>query len=271
MTAVSTVVPAGVIVYYAWHSTKLQPLLDAASKLAKSDAALAQQVTDTVATLDSKALWYVAVGLAWAIISACHGFYVAIQDDSEIDDRADPSHLRAPLLLLDRAIRKKRNLGSAGDDLKRFRATLYKPVKGMHIQCVPYVGWRRSGVENGGMGRSWPNNCGLVGKAIRRDGEREPLRSRMPESVQNEDQYYEALRDTWGYTTKDARAHAPMRLASLAVPITDGNEQGGLKVIGVVYCDSSDRDFFDEETVELCVLTAEAIADHVKFAASIGA
>jgi hypothetical protein len=266
---------AAIVLYKVLRPTNTAPLAKAAAVVAVTDKALSQAVMDVIASLESSALWVAVVGLAYAAIVAGHSFYVAFREDSDADDRADPYHLRAPLLLLDEVVRRRRQLGTSGDDLRKFRATLHKPVKGQHIQCVPYVGYREPGVPDGGAGRKWSNHCGLVGKVIRRDGDNrgEPLISTMPESIQ-ESQYYEILRDTWSYTTQDARTHAPMRLASIAVPITDGKERDGLRVIGVVYCDSSERElreFFDEEIVELCVLTAKAIADHVRFISSIGA
>jgi hypothetical protein len=264
---------AGIVVHQALNPTSLDPLTKAAVRLLTTDADLSQQVTAAVGNLKTPALWYAACGLAWAVLVSLHSFYLAFREDSETADRSDPYHLRAPLVLLDHAIRRRRKLGTSGDDLKKFRATLHKPMKGRHIQCVPYAGWQQPGVPDGGVGRRWSNRSGLVGQIIRRDSGalREPLISKMPETVKNESDFYDVLNKTWSYDGPEARAHAPMRLSSMAVPITDGDERTGLRVIGVVYCDSTERDFFDEEIQELCVLTAHAIAEHLRFAASIGA
>jgi hypothetical protein len=52
-----------------------------------------------------------------------------------------------------------------------------------------------------------------------------------------------------------------MRLSSLAIPINDGNPAN---IIAVLYCDSSDREFFDHATQELCVFSAEALAKYIR-------
>jgi putative methionine-R-sulfoxide reductase with GAF domain len=49
-----------------------------------------------------------------------------------------------------------------------------------------------------------------------------------------------------------------MRLDALAIPI-----QSEGQVIGVVYADSSERDFFDQETVDLCIQISGAITQHI--------
>jgi hypothetical protein len=92
-----------------------------------------------------------------------------------------------------------------------------------------------------------------------------PLVFKMPDSVKTADEYWEVLRDTFGYTNAEARKHAPMRMSAVAIPITDRSEVSPV-VIGVIYCDSSDREFFDEEIVELCVLTGITITDHIRLA-----
>lgn len=76
--------------------------------------------------------------------------------------------------------------------------------------------------------------------------------------VTNEAEYYEELSDLFGYDLDEARKLQPMRLSSIAIPIASDSQ-----VIGVIYCDSSERDFFDEETIDLCVQISTAVAHHI--------
>lgn len=92
-----------------------------------------------------------------------------------------------------------------------------------------------------------------------------PQICKMPETITTAEQYWESLRDSWGYTMEQARNHIPMRMSSVAIPVVDSIGQDA-RVLGVLYCDSSDREFFDAEIVELCGLAALALSAQLRLA-----
>jgi len=267
IAALGAVCGALYVLYRTIWGVDLAPLGAAATKLNTLDPNLAISLLGTMGALKSPTMWVAIVGFSWAAISQGHALYVAISEDAEARNRSDPHHLRAPLLLLEQVIRRRRGIGQNEED-KRFRATLLKVTEDEYIQCVDYVGWNEQG-SRGRLrrpaGRRWQRNCGFVGEVLR-SRTKEPRVFKMPEDTKTIEQYRDQLVKL-NYEIEEAEQIAPWRLACAAIPIVDRYTAGG-KVIGMVYCDSSDREFFDDaETLELCVLTAIAITDHIRIAA----
>jgi hypothetical protein len=266
LAAMGAVGGAVYVLYRTLWGIDLAPLDAAATRLTALDPKLATSLLGTMSSLKSPAIWVAIAGLGWAAVSQGHAFYVAVRDDADANNRSDPYHLRAPLLVLDEVIRQKRGLPKDG---KKFRATLLKITENEYIQCVDYVGWNERGSKDRlrrPAGRRWPRHCGLVGKVLR-NGSRDALIFKMPDHIATIEQYWQQLVDELRYDIEEAQQLAPGRLSSAAIPIVDKDAPGG-RVIGMVYCDSTDREFFDDrETLELCVLTAIAITNHIRIAA----
>jgi len=182
----------------------------------------------------------------------------ARRKDRDASDRSDPKHLLAPLRVLYALVARKKHLGPDDANKQRFRVTLHRHLEdpiNMHEQCVPYVGGKMIDAKKI-VGRRWTNHCGIVGKVIRSG---KVQRTPLGEHVDDGDKYVAELVDLYGYTEDQARQLQPMRLDSLAIPIVSDGQ-----VIGVVYADSTDRNFFDHDTIELCIQISGAIAQHIE-------
>ena len=173
--------------------------------------------------------------------------------DREAHERGNPMHLMAPLRVLYALVAQRKGL--VADDKLRFRVTIHRCLDGMHEQCVPYVGGRDLAPRTV-VGRTWRNQCGLVGKVIR-SGKMQ--RTPVGKHVDSYDRYVDELVDLYGYTHDQARQLQPMRLDAVALPLLSEGQ-----VIGVMYADSSDRDFFDATTLDLCIQTSSAFAQHIE-------
>ncbi len=211
----------------------------------------------TVDKASSGILDFAVAALVLILINGLFRHAAARRKDREAQDRNDPQHLLAPLRVLYAIVANQKQLG--GDEAGRliFRVTLHRnlPNPGEHQQVVPYVGGRQIDPKKV-VGRTWLNHCGLVGLAIRN---RDLRRVALGPHVDTEDKYVKELIDLYGYTEDQARQLQPMRLDALAIPIKlDG------QVLGVVYADSSQRNFFDDATVNLCVLVSAAITQHIE-------
>lgn len=227
------------------------------AKGAKGDAA--SQATLAIEKFkESGSVALPLIGLGWAVALSFYNLYLAHHKDKEVQDVRRPAHLLGPLVFLDEAITRSKKIG-AGDE-KRFRATIHRIDKEEHEQCVPYVGFGAGDPKD--VGRKWSNHCGLVGQVVRAGSAAgEVLHVQMKESIKDPDSYIGAMIEIFGYTKKQAKERASMRLSAIAVPINDGNPEN---VIAVLYCDSSERNFFDEETKILCVMAGMAIAKYVR-------
>lgn len=113
-------------------------------------------------------------------------------------------------------------------------------------QMFNYVGGSSSG---GGKGRRFNVRSGIAGKAIREQAV-------LSASRNNSD--YEAyimdLISSWGFTETDARGLSSSRNSWMAVPI----KYKGDEVTGVLYLDSDDVSFFDDENVKATIVWAAA-------------
>jgi GAF domain-containing protein len=239
----------------------------ASSAASIEHARLAQQI-DKLATMAASAVesshawtfWPAAGALVWLLFSTAFLLYSAHRDDRKTVREQSPLMLQGPLVMLLEAITRRHNLSSSETDAELFRATIYRNIDGEHEQVVPYVGWSSGDVKRQ-PGRRWNNSKGLVGKAIRLGGKAATpavVRADVDAEVTTKEQFVQALVRNYGFTEEEASHLAPMRVSSLVITITDGHQ-----VIGAIYCDSSKRDFFDEDITVLAVSASKAIANLV--------
>lgn len=197
------------------------------------------------------------VGLALLAANGVGRVVAAVRKDRETADRRDPLHLLGPLRVLYAVVAKQKQVAPDDNGRHMFRVTLHRHLEatGEHEQVVPYVGGKQLD-SKAVVGRAWPNHCGLVGLVVRKG---EPKRVQLGPHVDTEAKYVAELVDLYGYTEEQARQLQPMRLDALAIPIkSDGH------VVGIVYADSSERNFFDDDIVNLCIQLASAIAQHIE-------
>lgn len=138
------------------------------------------------------------------------------------------------------------------DDVWKLRVTIYRPdpkKKDELQRCVPYAGGDEDGV-----GRTFKNNCGVIGKAYQ--SRKVTLAKR-----ENDDfnMFVEEMIENYGIPREDAKTLRPDRMAWLAIPLIGEKEP-----VGVVFMDSNDKEFFSTEVVDLAVAATEGIAGYVR-------
>jgi hypothetical protein len=267
MEALFALAPALPPAFYAiYEKIQAKDATAPARQLLATLARIQPNAADALERLDGVASGVTPAIIAVLCILAYAGYRMwAVHNREKTQEAASgPNQLIGPLLMLQETIMERKGLSQANaEHIKRFRCTLHRVEEQEHFQHLPYVGFSSDDRDRQlGPDRHWSNHCGIVGEVIRKGGTPgDAVLSQMLDNVKTPDDYVEALIEQHGYDRKQAKAHEPMRLASLAIPINDGNPSN---VIAVLYCDSSDRDFFDPSTQELCVYAATAIAKHVK-------
>jgi hypothetical protein len=149
---------------------------------------------------------------------------------------------------------KKKNQESDSIDL---RITVHRVVKKRRYQeaigyqqITNYIGGKQSG-----LGRMFPVRMGIIGLVERyRSPYAAVCESDDPSAFQKE------MVQAWGYNWDEAKALTPDRKSWHAVPITDGKDG---PVIGIVYCDSVDRSFFDPNIQETVIEHSKNLAEIV--------
>lgn len=102
---------------------------------------------------------------------------------------------------------------------------------------LDYVGDSRGGAT---AGRKVSTQCGIIGKSFR---QRVPLiGSRIND---NYDAYLDELVTEWNYTRNDATSINQATMSWMAIPIWDSTQS---EVEGILYCDSTMKNFFDRQT-----------------------
>ena len=109
-------------------------------------------------------------------------------------------------------------------------------------QITPYVGG-----GGGGQGRKFSMRSGITGSAIRE--KQVFLMDRTTDKY--EDYLSELIRD-WSYIEADARKVTSDRYSAMAVPV-QGRRQD---VLGVIYLDSSEKNFFASDEMQQAVIAA---------------
>jgi hypothetical protein len=196
-----------------------------------------------------------AAGLAgMAILGTAIKVYQARQKDRGEIDRRSPLDLEGCLHVLHAAILAMKGLPyqRAQGPGSLLRVTIHRVNEDAHTveQIVPYVG-----DESGGQGRRFSSRSGVVGRAITT---REPaMLTRLDESFES---YIHTLTTQWAMPEEEALRLTRDRFAFLAIPLTGA----GNKVIGVLFLDSSDKEFFSEPLVGGITTACVGLAQYAK-------
>lgn len=120
-------------------------------------------------------------------------------------------------------------------------------------QITQYIGDRP---KTGRVGRHFPANAGIIGKAFRESGQEQT--AFVAQRVNDDYEAYinELVRD-WNYTRPRAEKLNPAVRAWMAVSFPDPDTRD---VGAVLYLDSTDRDFFTPDRQELVMRASRGIA-----------
>ncbi|HXD16022.1 MAG TPA: GAF domain-containing protein [Vicinamibacterales bacterium] len=130
----------------------------------------------------------------------------------------------------------------------KVRLAIHVPVNGDLEQVTEYVG---DPPKTGQVGRRFPANAGIIGKALREN------RVFIARRVNDEyEAYVRELITAWSYTDQQARLLNPGAMAWMAAPIYD--RQG--RSDAILYLDANQRDFFTPERQELVLAAIRGIA-----------
>ena len=130
----------------------------------------------------------------------------------------------------------------------KVRLAIHVPLNGELEQVTEYVG---DPAMPGQVGRRFPANAGIIGKALR---ENDVFLARR---VNDEyEAYIRELITAWSYTEQQARLINPGAMAWMAAPIHD---QRG-RTDAILYLDANQRDFFSPERQELVLAAIRGIA-----------
>jgi hypothetical protein len=137
----------------------------------------------------------------------------------------------------------------APPDTCRLRLAIHVPAGEMLEQVTEYVG---AHPKQGRIGRRFPANAGIIGKAYR---ERDVFVGRRV----NEDYeaYIKELVREWNYTEERARLLNPGVMEWMAVPFSDPDQR---RVYAVLYLDATTRGFFTADRQELILAAVRGIA-----------
>jgi hypothetical protein len=133
------------------------------------------------------------------------------------------------------------------------RLAIHVPVGGNELeQVTDYIG---APPKKGRVGRRFPANAGIIGKAYQENDAF--VAQRLSEDPQA---YVRELIDDWAYPPDLARRLNPAIFAWMAVPFNDPVRQ---QVQGILYVDSTDRDFFTDARQEVILQASAGIARFV--------
>ena len=142
-------------------------------------------------------------------------------------------------------------LGATADETG-FRITIHVPKgDGQNlVQVIDYVGSQR---KTNRKGQITPIACGITGRAFRVKGE-----VRLKRADSNYENYLNEIMANQGYTRQQAEKLDPSTMSGYAYPIFD-NQQ----VLGIVYADATNADFFTEERINIIQNACVGIARFV--------
>jgi hypothetical protein len=130
----------------------------------------------------------------------------------------------------------------------RVRLAIHVPVGETLEQITEYIG---DTPKPGRIGRQFPANAGIIGKAFR---------ERTVFTAQRVNDDYEAyvreLVTEWNYTEERARRLSPGSMAWMAVPFSDRDQP----IYAVLFVDASRRDFFTDLRQELILGAVSGMA-----------
>lgn len=165
----------------------------------------------------------------------------ATAKDRKEAERKSPADLEGCLYILHASVLALLGLTYEEKNIKKLRVTIHRVVddkasRAFKVrQLVPYVPEGSSSVSDQGKGREMPSRCGIVGRAITRRRPQGMIRSG------SFDDYVKVMCEEYGFLPDEAHLLTPDRHAFLAIPLM---RRG--RVVGVVYLDSPEPDFFSE-------------------------
>jgi hypothetical protein len=167
------------------------------------------------------------------------------------DDRIEsPDDLRGCLHVIHRTLASHKGVERPPEGWVRM--TIHRLDGDLLEQSVNYVG-----SDDGGAGRNFSVNAGLIGYAARM---KQPMWFHRKASM-NFEGWAKYLVARQGMTEQAASSTRKDRFSFFAVPIFKPN---GFLVRAVVYVDASETDFFDQETMSLIISGCEGLAAWVQ-------
>jgi hypothetical protein len=131
----------------------------------------------------------------------------------------------------------------------RLRLAIHVPVVETLEQVTEYIGDKP---RQGRVGRQFPMNAGIIGKAYR---EKEVFVGRRVND--DYEAYVQELVRDWNYTEERARLVNPGVMEWMAVPFYDSDRQ---RVQAVLFLDATQKGFFTAERQELVLAAVSGIA-----------
>ena len=131
----------------------------------------------------------------------------------------------------------------------RLRLAIHVPVGENFEQVTEYIG---DTPKPGRVGRQFPINAGIIGKAYR---EKDVFVGRRVSD--DYEAYVRELISDWNYTEERARRLNPGAMEWMALPVNDSERQ---RVEAVLFLDVNQRDFFTAERQELILAGLSGIA-----------
>jgi hypothetical protein len=131
----------------------------------------------------------------------------------------------------------------------RLRLAIHVPVGEMLEQVTESIGDRP---KRGRIGRQFPANAGIIGKAFREEDVF--IGRRVNDDYES---YVKELVTEWNFTEEQARKLNPGAMEWMAVPFHDTERQ---RVEAVLFLDVNVRDFFTPERQELVLAAVSGIA-----------
>lgn len=184
----------------------------------------------------------------WLLVASIFKVLAAKAQDKKEDLARGHDGLLAALRVMHSVVARFGKL-TTPDLEKSLRVTFHRVVPPLESSeyiehIVPYVGGNGS---ESGPGRKFSIRSGITGCAIREKAVF--VMSRQSEKY--EDYVSELVRD-WSYTEPDAKKMTSDRFSAMAVPVRGR----GQDVLGVVYLDSSSKDFFSSDEMQQTVVAA---------------
>ncbi len=135
----------------------------------------------------------------------------------------------------------------------QIRITVHVPKDGKHLaQVLPYVGSEKR--KKSPTGRLTSIHCGIAGRAFRT---KKP--ALLQRTTTDLEEYIKDLTTNQGFIQEDARSLDSSTMSGYAVPLTGTNGS----VVGIVYVNSTSKDFFAEDQVRCIDAACVGIARFV--------
>lgn len=217
----------------------------AAYKAWRATAGDAEEASASIATLGIDT-WVLGGVCAWLLVASLIKVLAAKAQDAKEDLAKGHDGLVATLHVVHAVVARAGRLETPAQ-LKSLRVTFHRVVPPLedsdHIEhIVRYVGG--SGSEPG---RKFSIRSGITGRAIR-----EKAVFTMSRRSEKFEDYVNELVSEWSYTEADAKKMTFDRFSAMAVPVRGR----GQEVLGVVYLDSSSKDFFATDDMQQIVVAA---------------